>query len=116
MADQGALNLCGTQAVTAYLDYIVHATDDPDIAILVFTGRVSGLVHVLEFTPILLYVTLGIFVYITQHAGPRLGDQQEAAGADGNRLVIFADDLGNDAGQGLAATAGLGRYDQETDD
>ncbi len=45
MADQRALYLGRAQAVAADLDHVVHAADDPDVAVLVLAGRVAGLVH-----------------------------------------------------------------------
>src|SRR4029450_8414958 len=47
MADQRTFDLGGAQPVAADLDHIVHAPNDPEIAILIAAGAVAGQVPAL---------------------------------------------------------------------
>ena len=53
MTDQSALDLSRPQAVATHFEDIIHAADDPDIAVFVYPGGVSGLVHSSQISPIL---------------------------------------------------------------
>src|SRR6185295_16258690 len=96
------------EAVAADLEDVVHAAQQPEIALLVALGAVAGEVPLAELRPVGLLVALGIAVDAAQHPGPgRLDHQQPRV----DRLALLVHDVGVDAGEGDAGGAGLGLRD-----
>src|SRR6266702_1083274 len=45
VSHQGTFNFCGTQTVTGNIDYIVHTTRDPVIAVRIAASAIPGEIH-----------------------------------------------------------------------
>src|SRR5699024_10739072 len=90
---------------------IVHAAQQPDVAVLVALGAVTGEVQALEARPVSLLEALRVAPDAAQHAGPRLVEHEVAALAVGPRLLGVVDDVGADPGQGGLRRARLGGGD-----
>ncbi len=70
VADQRDLDLGRAQPVAGDLDHVVHAADDPEVAVLVALGRVAGHVHAGVLAPVLAARSVGVAVDRAQHGRP----------------------------------------------
>ena len=87
---------------------VVHATEQPEVAVAVTLGAVAREVDVGVLGPVLLHVPVGIAPDAAQHPGPRLA-QHEIAGL--RRLAGLVEHLGVDAGERSRGRARLERGD-----
>ena len=111
MIDQRALDFHRADAMAGDVEHVVHAAEQPEVAVLVALGAVAGEVDVRRpAAPVLLHVALGVAVDAAQHRRPRTREREQAA-ADRDRLALVGEDLGADAGKRLRRRAGLGRGD-----
>src|SRR5262249_5195173 len=92
----------------------VHTPQQPEVAVRVDLGAVSGEVESGIPAPVLRLESLGVPIYSAQHAGPRLLED-EIAGVRGLTLVV--DHLGFYPGEWPGRGSGLERGDagQRTD-
>src|SRR2546428_2780403 len=99
MVDERAFDLHGADAVARDVEYIVHATQNPEVALLVTLRAVAGEVHVLPLAPVDLAVALVVAPDGAQHTGPRLRDGEIAA-ADFHFFTLAVEEHRFDAGEG----------------
>src|SRR5271157_6214619 len=97
MSDQGRLDLHGAEAMAANVDDVIHPAHEPEVAVGVLAGAVSGEVAALDVAPIGLAVALGVAVDGASHRGPGLADNKQAAVAGGHRFTLLVDHLGLNA-------------------
>src|SRR3990172_8620164 len=73
---QCRLHFSSSQTMTGDFDDIVHAADDPVIAVLVAFGGIACGVTAWEFAPVLADVAFIIVIDCPQHCGPRMLERQ----------------------------------------
>src|SRR4051812_35213141 len=111
MRDERALNLNRAQTMARYIEYIVDATHDPVIAIVVAASVVAGQVHAGHLAPINFLEAIIVAPNPAQHAGPRLRHHQPATLILTHRIASVIDNRRNDSRQRHGATARL-RWDR----
>ena len=89
----GSFDLGGADAMTGHLDDVVGTTNDPDVTVLVDTGRVTSEVDPRILRPVGVEVTVGILVESTHHGGPRVLEDQEALLAGGQFVALLVHDI-----------------------
>src|SRR5439155_20625326 len=102
--DEGGFDLYRGDPVTGDVHDVVHAAEEPEVAVLVDLGAVAGEVDVVVLGPVLLDEAIGVAPDAAQHAGPRLADD-EIAGL--GRPAALVEHGGVDAGKRLRRGAGL---------
>ena len=108
MSHQRGLDFHGAQAMAGNVDDIIDASHDPEISVLIFARAVAGEVHAGNLRPVLLHIAVGIAIDGAQHSRPGLLEDQESAGAEGDRLAIHSHNFGNDAGKWSRGRSRLG--------
>ena len=99
VADQRGLDLGGREPVARHVHHVVHAAEQPDVAVVVLLGAVAREVEVLEPRPVGVLVAVRVAPDAAQHRRPRLGDHQVAARAVGHGVRLVVDDVRRDARQ-----------------
>src|SRR5437879_7788925 len=79
MAHQGGLDLHRADPVAGDVDHVVDAAHEPEAAVLVDPGAVSGEVLAGDLGPVDLLEPLRILVQSLKHCGPRLSNHEIAA-------------------------------------
>src|SRR5688572_27609789 len=79
--------------MSADIYHVVNSTHDPEVPVFILTCAVAGKVVSGEFSEVLLLETLGVFVNTTQHPGPRLTHDEEAAFVRFYFYTFFVDDF-----------------------
>ena len=106
MAHEGGLNLGVADPVSRDIEDVVCSSLDPEVAVLVHPGDVTGQVRVLEPAPVDVLVAVRVLVETSKHARPRLlYDEMAARARDGLAFLIV--DLGGDARERLRGRARL---------
>ena len=82
------------------VDHIVEPAHDPEIAVFIATGTVTGIVIAGECTEIGRFVALRITVDPPQHSRPGLADHQVATFVDPGRFALFGEYRRIDSRQG----------------
>src|SRR5699024_9223070 len=110
MGHQGGLHFGGGDVVARDEHDVVHATEQPKVAVLVLLGTVTGEVEAGELGPVGLLVALLIAPDAAKHGGPGFTDDQEPAALAGrDALALIVDDVGDDTGNTAHRRAGLTR-------
>src|SRR5690606_17652671 len=104
---QRRLDLHGAEAVTRDIDHVVDAAHDPEVAVVVAPGAVTGEVDVLDLAPVLVAVAVIVAVHGAQHAWPRTAHDEVAALASRDFVAVGVDHSGVDAEHRDASRAGL---------
>src|SRR5689334_6192236 len=94
VADERALDLHGREAVAADVDHVVHAPEDPEVALLVAPRAVAGEVHRLELAPVAVDVALRVAPDAAQHRRPGLAQHEVAALVRPELLAVLVHDRG----------------------
>src|SRR6188472_3425163 len=95
--DQRALHFHRADPVARNVQYVVHAPEQPEVALVVELGAVAGHVDIgAPLVPVLTDVALRIAVNTAQHGRPRSRERQESA-TDRYLLASLVPDLGADA-------------------
>src|SRR6266508_2414001 len=91
MTYQRRLYFCCAEPMTADLDHVIYAADDPEIAFLVTFRRIPGQILAGIFAPILIDIAIRVAINCTQHRGPGIFDDEVALGIlwDGISFVIY---------------------------
>ena len=78
VGDEGGLDLHGAEAVAGDVDDVVEATDDHEVAVLIYEGSVAGKIPALlfEFAPVNLFKAIVIAVEGAEHGGPWMGHDE----------------------------------------
>src|SRR5437868_12311456 len=80
MIHQSALDLHRPDAMASDVDDVVHAAEEPEVAVGVSLGAVAGDVDTTApLVPVLAGVAVGIAVNATQHRRPRTGQGEQSA-------------------------------------
>ena len=108
MADQRAFNFHRAQAVPGNVDDVINAAHDPEIAVLVAAGTVTGEVLAFDLAPVLGLKALVVTINGPNHARPGLSDHQQAANVGRQRAAVTVDDLRDNADERLRGRAGNG--------
>src|SRR2546422_801620 len=89
MRDERAFNFGSAQSVAAHVDYVIDATHDPEVTVLVAPRAVAGEINIFDLRPILISVTLVVAPDRSQHRWPGTLDHQIAAfiGAHGHAFA-----------------------------
>src|SRR5438132_10074820 len=105
MTDERTLNFHGSDSMTRNVDHVIDSSHDPQVAVLIAPGAVTGEIHARNLTPVLFLVSLGITVDRAQHGRPRTFDHQKSAliGPDGFALPV--DNIDHHTGQGSGRRA-----------
>ena len=109
VGDQRRLDLGGGEPVAGHVHDVVDAAEQPDVAVVVLLGAVTGEVValLLEARPVGVLEPLVVAPEGAQHRRPRLLDHEEAAGPVGHGLALVVDHVDDDAGDRLHRRAGL---------
>src|SRR5580658_4077017 len=107
MAYQDAFDFHGAQPVAGDFDYVVHAAEDPDVAVFVALRGVAGKIYARDFVPIFFGVPFVVAVDGAQHRGPGFLDRQVARFAGSDWFAFHVNDLRDDAWQRQSGRAGL---------
>src|SRR5699024_9563965 len=99
VGDQGRFDLGGGQAVPGDVHDIVHPAQQPDVAVLVVLGAVTGEVGAGEAGPVGLLEPLLITPDAAQHTRPGFVDHQVATTTGAHRLTGVVPDLHLDTRQ-----------------
>ncbi len=92
--DERALDFHRADAMPGHVDHVVHAAEQPEVAVGVTLGAIAGEVDVrAPLAPVLPDVAIRIAVDAPQHRGPRTRQRQQAA-ADLDDLSALRADLG----------------------
>ena len=108
VANQGAFDFGGADAVAGDVENVVNASHNPEIAVFILAATVAGKVAAGDFAPIGLAESLGIAPDAAKHAGPRFADDEFASGVCGNGVALVVDNFGEDAKEGQGGGAGFG--------
>src|SRR5699024_12479552 len=111
VGDQGRFDLGGGQAVPGDVHDIVHPAQQPDVAVLVVLGAVTGEVGAGEAGPVGLLEPLLITPDAAQHTRPGFVDHQVATTTGAHRLTGVVPDLHLDTRQSPLGSSGLGLGD-----
>src|SRR4029079_1763473 len=76
---------------------VVDATEEPEVALLVTLGTITGEVHPREALPVGLLVPLRVAVDPAEHGRPRSLQDEIAATPERHRRTVAVDDVGRDA-------------------
>src|SRR5208282_3703188 len=90
---EGVLDLGGRDAVPRDVHDVVHPSEQPQIAVQVALGAVTGEVAAGEPRPVRLLVAVVVPVDAAQHARPRLGEHEVTAFAVAHRTTLVVDDV-----------------------
>ena len=101
VADERAFDFGGTEPVAADFDDIVHAANDPEVAVIVAACAVACKVPALlgEFRPVLFDIAIGVSPDCTGHTRPGPLDDEIAVLVRLAGGAIFAYDFGFDCGE-----------------
>src|SRR5687767_11202962 len=108
MADEGAFDFGGADAVARDVEDVVDTADDPEVTVFVLTTTIAGEVAAGNFGPVDLFVAFGIAPEAAQHAGPGFADDEFAALPFRDGIALVIDDFGNDAEEWERGAAGFG--------
>ena len=112
MGDQRAFDFGRAQAVAGDFDNIIHAADDPVIAVFVASRRIAGQVFARILAPVLAHVALRVFVDGAHHRRPRLLEHQVALFAIGRRVAGLVQNFSLLSKEGPCAAARFERHDR----
>src|SRR3990167_64561 len=104
--DEGALHFHSAYPVPRHVHHVVHASEEPEVAVLVPLCPIPREIESGEPAPVLIDITFRIAVYRPQHGGPGV-PQHEVPRAFLNRLPVFIDYIGLYTGKGLCGRARL---------
>ena len=104
---ESALNLSGSQTMARHVENVVDAADDPEVAVLIAPGAVSGGIEALEFAPVLFPVAGLVAVNGAEHGGPRLADNKLPALIRSHFLAVIVNHGRINAKNGSVAVPGF---------
>src|SRR3984885_11211957 len=107
MADEDAFDFHGAQPVAGDFDYVVHAAEDPDVAVFVALRSVAGKIHAGDFVPVFAGVAFVVAVDGAEHGGPGFLDRQVAGFAGADWFAFHVLDFRDDAWERQSGRAGL---------
>ena len=107
MIHQGALHLHGAEPMAGNVHDVVHAAQQPEVAVLVALGAVARKVHARETAPVGFHVPVRIVEHGSQHGRPRPLEHQVAAAARRHRVALLVHHVRLDAGERLGGRGGL---------
>src|ERR1700730_2272751 len=106
IVDKSRLDLHGRHAVARNVHDVVHATQQPEVALIVDLGAIAGEVDARIAAPVLRLEALRVAVDAPEHAGPRLLDHE----IDGlGQLTLVVEHFGRDPREGFGCRTGLER-------
>ena len=115
MTHESRLDLGVADPVSRDVEDVVCSSLDPEVAVLVHPGDVTGQVDLVEPAPVDVLVAVRVLVETTEHTRPRLlYDEMAARARDG--LALFVVDLCRDARERLRGRARLQRRDGQRRD
>src|SRR3984957_19108989 len=79
--------------MSAYVQHVVYAPHDPEVAVFISARAVSGEIHSRNLRPVILHVTIGIAIYGAQHSRPWPLDHQKSSRGFGHGFSIHRDDV-----------------------
>src|SRR5699024_8431418 len=91
------LDLRRRQAMAGDVHDVVDAPQEPDVAVLVVAGAVTGEVDAVEAGPVRVLETLRIAVHPAQHRRPRLVDDEQPRLVWTQLPALVVDDFDGDA-------------------
>ena len=109
MADQRTLDFGGAEAVAGDVEHVIDAADDPEIAVLVPAGAVTGEIESGNFAPVSFLIPRAVAVNGAEHGGPGFANDEFAAHVGSDFLAVVIDDGGINAEERKRRGAGLGR-------
>ena len=92
MVDQRRFDLDGADAVAGDVHHVIHAAQQPEVAVLITSGAIASEVHALEAAPVRGLVALRITVDAAEHARPRALEHEIAAPAGSDLVALLVDD------------------------
>ena len=95
--DQRRFDLSRGDPVARHVHDVVDATQQPEVAVGVALGAITGEVHARETTPVRLEVPLRIAVDAPQHGRPRPLQDEVPASTKRDRVAVRVHDVGRDA-------------------
>src|SRR3569623_253278 len=110
--DQRRFHFHGTEAMAGDVEHVVDAAHDPEVTVFIAPGAVAGeIILAAKFAPIGFDIPFVISPNGAQHRRPRLLDHEVTALVRrGDAVAALVDHVGDDAGQGPRARAGLGGH------
>src|SRR6185369_14242747 len=107
--DERALHFHRANAMTGDVDDVVHATEQPVVAVRVAFGAVAGHVNAAApLVPVLPDVAVRIAVDAAEHRRPRARQRQQSS-ANVDLVAAFGANFGADAGERFGRRSGLER-------
>src|SRR4029453_3995549 len=104
-----ALDLHRAQPVAADINYVVNATHQPEISVLVAASAVAREVTSFDVAPILLNESFGIAVNRPQHRWPGAREAQLPPLVRPDGDAVFGTNVRDNAREGKRRRSGLGR-------
>src|SRR2546427_13227625 len=77
-------------AVTGDVHDVVHAAEQPEVAVLVALGAVAGEIDIVVLRPVLLDVAIGVTPDATQHRRPGLRDRKSTRLNSSHSQISYA--------------------------
>src|ERR1035441_1735585 len=96
--------------MAADVDDVVNAAHEPEVAVGVLAGAVSGEITAFDVAPVGLAIALMVAVDGAGHRGPWLADDEQAAMAGRDVFSLLVDHLRLNAKEGPRGRAGLGGH------
>src|SRR5262249_56689256 len=94
--------------MATYVQDVIDAAHDPEVAVLVFTGAVTGEIDAGNLAPVLTYVAVGVTIDGAEHARPRTADNEESAVPVRNRLTVHGDNFRDHTREWASRRSGFG--------
>ena len=107
VAHEGALHLCGADAMAGDIHHVIHAAEQPVIAVGIHAAAVAGEIHVLVRGEIGVHEALVVAPGRAHDARPGRLDAELAAFVGVAFRAVVAQDHGLHAEEGAAGRAGL---------
>ena len=109
VVDERALDLDRRDPVAGDVHHVVHAAEQPEVAVLVDAGAVAGEVDVRILRPVRLPVALVVVVDPAQHRRPGAPQHEVAPTARADLVALLVEDRGVHARERPGRRAGLER-------
>src|SRR5581483_5288166 len=93
VADERAFDLHGAETVAGHVEHVVHAAEQPEVAVIVAAGAVAGEVLARVLRPVLVGVARIVAPDGAHHRRPGAGEDQVTAGVVGDRVAGLVEDL-----------------------
>src|SRR4051812_17124454 len=89
----------GAQAMTRHIKYVIHASHNPEVSVLILARAVTREVHARNLRPVVSLVTFRISPNGSQHRRPRFLDDEISTRTEGNRVSFECYHIRGNAGE-----------------